>query len=400
MSDLTIVCDNCGAKYRLPASFSGEKAKCKQCGSVIDVAAQRTAAAAPKPASPPSAVARTSSRSAPKDATAASERPSRAGRAAKADADGTKTSRRGSRDQAEAGAEGGRRGRGERGDQPEKKNNTMLLVGGGVGALAIVAVIAVLSFGKKDTPQETNTAAEQTTAPAKPATPVAEPTPTPTPPPAAPVAAPTEPKTEPPAAEKPQPSPGAADAAPATASDASANGAPAKPATAPAAGHAPAADPQKRWERLKTKSLDEVFDPKTLGDVTWPSDIPDALKTEIAGLVADVQNGGRAGITAKPKLEKIGYAAIFGIVDQLRKLDYKSSSDQVTAWEYNKVLDTICLGINAGFVAVNDGEELDPRKADWNAQTNRAWGQMLSKWPSEQAFEEWRKTRLDKGEKK
>ena len=35
------VCDNCGAKYRLPASFSGDKAKCKQCGSVIDVAAQK-----------------------------------------------------------------------------------------------------------------------------------------------------------------------------------------------------------------------------------------------------------------------------------------------------------------------------------------------------------------------
>ena len=36
--------------YRLPSSFSGDKAKCKQCGSVVDVAAQRSAASAPKAA--------------------------------------------------------------------------------------------------------------------------------------------------------------------------------------------------------------------------------------------------------------------------------------------------------------------------------------------------------------
>ena len=47
MSVLAIACDNCGAKYRLPESFSGDKAKCQKCGSVIDVAAQRKAAAAP-----------------------------------------------------------------------------------------------------------------------------------------------------------------------------------------------------------------------------------------------------------------------------------------------------------------------------------------------------------------
>ncbi|MCA8973105.1 MAG: TIGR00266 family protein, partial [Planctomycetes bacterium] len=60
MSTIQITCDNCGAKYKLPESFSSPKAKCQKCGSVIDVASQRdvaeeaptaaAAAAAAKPA--------------------------------------------------------------------------------------------------------------------------------------------------------------------------------------------------------------------------------------------------------------------------------------------------------------------------------------------------------------
>src|SRR5262249_61989221 len=55
MTLLQIVCDNCGAKYRLPETFSGAKAKCKQCNSAIDVAAQRAAAQAPAAAATPAA---------------------------------------------------------------------------------------------------------------------------------------------------------------------------------------------------------------------------------------------------------------------------------------------------------------------------------------------------------
>lgn len=41
MSTLSITCDNCGSKWKLPESFSGATAKCQKCGSAIDVARQR-----------------------------------------------------------------------------------------------------------------------------------------------------------------------------------------------------------------------------------------------------------------------------------------------------------------------------------------------------------------------
>ena len=43
MNVIPITCDNCGAKYKLPPTFTGAQAKCQKCGSVIDVASQRAA---------------------------------------------------------------------------------------------------------------------------------------------------------------------------------------------------------------------------------------------------------------------------------------------------------------------------------------------------------------------
>ena|SRR5204863_3929321 len=50
MTAIPIVCDNCGAKYKLPETFSGPQAKCQKCGSAIDVARQRGGAADAVPA--------------------------------------------------------------------------------------------------------------------------------------------------------------------------------------------------------------------------------------------------------------------------------------------------------------------------------------------------------------
>ncbi|MGB3966925.1 MAG: MJ0042-type zinc finger domain-containing protein, partial [Planctomycetota bacterium] len=62
MTALSITCDNCGAKYKLPESFTGAQAKCQKCGSVIDVQKQRAAtgaaAATPAAAAKPAAAAR------------------------------------------------------------------------------------------------------------------------------------------------------------------------------------------------------------------------------------------------------------------------------------------------------------------------------------------------------
>jgi len=53
---LSIVCDNCGAKYRIPEADERTQAKCQKCGSVIDVSRQRPSAAdAPSAARPAAA---------------------------------------------------------------------------------------------------------------------------------------------------------------------------------------------------------------------------------------------------------------------------------------------------------------------------------------------------------
>ncbi len=393
MSDLTIVCDNCGAKYRLPASFSGDKAKCKQCGSAIDVAAQKTAAAAPaktpaqKPAVAAAPAATRSSRSSSTDA----DKPGRSTRAGK----GADESR-GRRGKKDADGESGS----SRGERPVKKNNAMLFVGGGIGALALVAVIVALGSGKKNAAQATDQAkieqskAADKTAEAK-TQPLVE-----TPPPVNPVAAT-------PAVADAAKAPAAADAKAPPAPDGKATEAPTapKPAEASANGKTdktPAESPtggapQRNSDRNKTASMEAVFDPKTLGEVTWPSDVTAEQKTEIRGLMQDILDQGRASIVAKPKVVKFGYTAIFGIVEQLRQLDYRSTDGHMTAFELNKLLQEICAGMNTGFEAVNIGDTLKPNVADWNAQTNRAWAQLLLKFPSKDAFETWKRDRLEKG---
>ncbi|MEQ1631468.1 MAG: hypothetical protein ABL997_03785 [Planctomycetota bacterium] len=398
MSVLAIACDNCGAKYRLPESFSGDKAKCQKCGSVIDVAAQRKASG---PAPAPAKVA--PAKAAPAPAAAPVARSARTARtenppAAKAEAAPARTARAGRQKDAapeakDNQAKGSRRDRSEGGEREPKKSNTMLLVGGGIAAIAIVAVIVVLGPGKKDA-SKTDTAAAVTNQDA--GKPNAEkPTPTPEPAPVAKTEPKVEPKTEPAAVE--------ASAKPADAKTEPAIATPDKQAPAKVETPAQPADdgtPKEKWERNTTKSLDEVFDPKTLGELSWPAEADDAQRESVRALVAAVVDGGKPARSAKTELEKLGYFAAFGIAEKLRQLDYKSSSDQMTAWEFNKVLETIFAGLNAGFVAVEDGADLDPRKADHNARTAEAWGKFLSKYPTKAEFDSWRKERLKRGDAK
>jgi hypothetical protein len=406
MSVLAIACDNCGAKYRLPESFSGDKAKCQKCGSVIDVAAQRKAAAAPAPVAQPKAAP------APKEETVAKKPAARASRTeAKAEAAPAARSRRGDKAAAEPKAEKAPRGRKEAGEREPKKSNTMLLAGGGIAALAIVAVIVVLASGGKDKAKATETAQAS-------AAPKAQETPAATPKDAStdkPVAAEASAKSKPAAVEAavtPAIAPAAeqkpADQKPAAQKPAESKPAEQKPveptpaqpkAEEKPAEATPAANsgaPKERWEANKTTKLDDVYNPSVLGDVSWPAECEQAQKDEIVSLIEDVCNGGKPGISAKPKLEKIGYYAIFGIVDRLRKFDYKSGDEQMTAYEFNQMLETITSGINCGFVPVESGGDLDPRKADHNARTNDAWTRLLTKFDSKAAFDTWKKERQSK----
>jgi hypothetical protein len=403
MSVIQIVCDNCGAKYKLPESFSAPKAKCKKCGSAIDVNGQRSAArgesaAAATPAKAQPAKARPAKTRATTNragTTAEEGKPARGSRGA--------SPRRAGRDAQDKPASG-RRGRGEGNDGGQKKNNTPMLLACAAGVV-VIGIGAFFLLGGEDKPAATSTETAQTE-PKGPDTQQTQP------------AAATQPEastSEAAAALDSQPEPAKADvdttpneAAAKTDEPAANNAADAEPtgnateasASTPAAEEGVADGPNtgtERWMRNKTKSMDQVFDVKSLGDVQWPADCPTAMREEVEGLIEDIANGGRAGIKAKPQLEEPErrYYALYGLIDRLWKLDYTQDYDNRQAWEINKVLDSILAGLNTGAVPVEAGESLDPRKADHNAKAAKAWQALLrAEYTKDQdAFEAWRKKR-------
>jgi len=405
MSVLLIVCDNCGTKYRLPASFSSDKAKCKQCQSVIDVASQRAdqqteAGAEPKPASKARPARARPARASKSDS--AAERPARGSRQAsghgnrqRAGVDGDKPARS-SRRSRQAPTE----------DAPQRNN--MLWIGGGIGALAVIVVVIAMMWPSDDeaatasdqiaNPKSANAAAtedpKQLAANANTKPDAGKPA-------DAADLSDTDPKPAKTAGSEPdQPAADAAPTAKPTDDEAKPDKADAaKPDKADAAAgllDQPDDVLAERWMQNQTTSMAEVFDAKSLGDVTWPASATEQVQTEISDLLDSISEGGLAGIRAKPKLEKIGYHSIFGIIDRLRGIDYSLSEENMTAWELNKVLERILAGLNTGFAAVSVGEDLDPRKADWNAKTTRAWHRWIEnpQFNDEASFNAWKKKRL------
>ncbi|MBL9079463.1 MAG: hypothetical protein JNL08_18315 [Planctomycetes bacterium] len=382
MTVLQITCDNCGAKYKLPESFPGTQAKCQKCGSVIDVARQRaaaaggTAAASPAAAAKPAAAARPAvdrSKAQPKEPAkpaASAAKPSRAAR----------TSARGAKAAADDG-DGDEAPR--RGGREAKKKSAMPLIASGIGLVAIV-VVAVVAFGgggdepaKQDTAQQTPAkAAAPADKPAekpadKPAEPPAgstPPAPTPTPPAAAPAkpadAAPAEASTPPPAAEPEDPS-----------------------------------APKRPWQKMRNppQSMDQVTDPKSYPEVSWPADIADDRKAKLRGLAEEAATDtGLRGIRAMKALAEDGYGATFAIVERLRLINYMSTEDSMTAFALNKAIEEITAGLNARFEPVEANEMLAPAKAEWNTRTVQAWQQILAKYTDEEAFKKDRSERLKK----
>ena len=109
---IQIVCDNCGAKYKLPETFTGSQSKCQKCGSVIAVDAQRQQSGAASAAARPAAGA--------KPAVARSQAPpptnERASRMARSE-------------RASSPARDSNRGGRNRRDQPAKKSKTPWILG-------------------------------------------------------------------------------------------------------------------------------------------------------------------------------------------------------------------------------------------------------------------------------
>lgn len=393
MSVIPITCDNCGAKYKLPPTFKGSQAKCQKCGSVIDVAKQRESAgsaaspaAAAKPATArPAAAAkpavdRSKSRTGGRKSAAAAAG-SKADKPARA---GSSRSRRGAK--ADDGEDTPRRGR-------EKKpaNNTPMILGG-VGLLAVIVVVAIMMMGgddpkkKGDETAEGNNKANAADANAnkvdapKPeegtnpegTTPEGT-TPEGTKPDEGtnPEAAKPDEGTKPEVATKPVEKP--------------------KPAPTPVDTGNPNM-PKERWQKQKNPPQDMGQVSTALemyGEVQWPASIDAAKKAEIMEIASDIDvNGGIRSIRAKAKLVNEGYAGLFGILEILSKLDYRQAADGAFGFELNKSIEEITGGLNAGYAAVQAGEQMHPAKALWNTKTVNAWMKTFAKWPDEATFTE------------
>jgi hypothetical protein len=377
MSTLPITCDNCGAKYKLPESFAGSHAKCQKCGSVIDVQKQRGGTGAPAAAKPAAARPAAARPATEKPAAARSTAPARAGRASKGG------------DEAPAR---GRRERGERGE-PKKGNMTPVLLG--VAALAAIGAGAFFLLRDGGQPPADTNQQASANASAKPAEkPAEKPAAKPAEKPAEyHAAAPAVPPADAQAAKPADP----AGTPPAKPSDAGA----AKPADANASAPDVADDPsqpKRPWQKMRNPpaSLDQVTDPKSYGEVPWPASVDDAKKQEIRGLAEDVAGGGRAGIRARGKLLELDYPAMFGIVEKLRTIDYRSAEESMVAFELNKLLEEITFELNARFEPVEISETIPPAKAEWNTRTVKAWIDLMGSFQDEAKFKEGRAARKKK----
>ncbi|MEO0481773.1 MAG: hypothetical protein AAF196_20090 [Planctomycetota bacterium] len=328
MSLLQIVCQNCGAKYRLPETFSGDRAKCKSCGSVIDVAAQRDGnagatqkvqaqpakarPAAAKPAAAKPAGARAAG-GASKKTTAkkagAKKATARAGsrRAAAEDEDEAPRGRAGARR-----SSGGGSRRSSREAEPAKNNNMMIY--GGLGAVVLIVVLIVALGGDNDPNpndngdgqnqvadnSESNGSGSQSNSNDSSAgnndstggeTNAGDQTPT------------------------EDPSAGSNDGnAEETSEDPSTGGNDAQPSE----------DPTPTEE-----TVENPYDPRTeLEAIAWPESIAADDREEAEGWVEDLEFGGFAGINAKKRLTDNYWVGTFAVLNKLRTLDL-SDADQV-----------------------------------------------------------------------
>ena len=403
MSVIPITCDNCGAKYRLPETFTGTQAKCQKCGSVIDVQKQRgqaeTPASTPAAAARPAAAAKPASAARPAvDRSKEKEAPKAAARSGHGDRAGSRRGH-GEHGPGEHGHGHDKHHHGHHGhrEHGKKKGNSMLLAMSGIGVLAIVVVVIVMmNSGNK--PAEQTNAKTDTTTPANPAAkapaanpaaktdtaaaaaktdgaPAAGTTPAEAPKTDAPTEAPKTPTPTPTPAETPK----AADAS-----------------TTPVDNTPPG---EKRpWQRMKNPpaSMDDVADPKAYGEVQWPAEIDEATKKQIQDLAADAAGDGLRSVRAKDKLEKLGYGAIFGIVERLRLLNYKETTDSMVAFDLNKLLERITGGLNARFEPVEANETILPAKAEWNTRSVNGWLGLLAKYPDAATFKKDKAERLKK----
>ncbi len=362
MSVLQIVCQNCGAKYKLPESFQADKAKCKECGTAIDVAAQRkSGAAAPAAAATPAKAAPAPAKARPAEARPAAPTEARARRSESTGASARPS--RAERGRKEEGAtEGGSHRRGKHGDGDNKKKGpSPALIGGGlvvVAAIVVGLIFMLKGSGEDTTKQDTagNNAASK------------------------PADAKQIPSTEKPSGT---PTDASAEQKPAEAKPADAK--PAEPK--PAEGKPAEPKPAEAKTGPKVTSIEQVFDPKTLEELPFPDEITKEVRDEINSLVPDID--GSATISArkaKTRLEELGYPSLYGLANQLRTFDYKTREGTMNAYELNRLMEVIAKGTNASFKPPQE-EELTYDQMDWNAKTVKTWQTFLRQLNTKEKYE-------------
>lgn len=377
---LTIVCANCGAKYKLPADFKAASAKCKGCGASIDVAGQVRAAASPAAKATAKASSAPSAGPTAKPATRSGARATTAG----ADSARGRSRAAGRRERGgeDSSTRGGRRRGQTSGDATAKSGGNKVVLIGSMVVVVGLAVVGYFVFFDKKAP---------------------EPAPLQT------AGAPSQDKV---AADAAMSKSDAVDSAKAEADAAAkelaaqASGAGDKKDEASdgksdaAKDHGKDAPPAKADAKLDEKApiaAADVFDPRTLEPLQYPDYVDAAQRKEIESLCADVRNGGIAGRRAKTRLEEIGHPAIVGVVNAYQKIDFKDPDQAMYAFELNKLL-TNAFGagvISANYKPTQAGEPIPPETADWNAKTVNAWRRFWEKNTDKDAWEKLIKNRKE-----
>jgi hypothetical protein len=143
-------------------------------------------------------------------------------------------------------------------------------------------------------------------------------------------------------------------------------------------------------------SIAEVADPKSYGDVPWPPGIDDAAKGKLRELAAEAAGDGIRSTRAKNELQKAGWPAIFALVEQLQKLDYKQAEPSMVGFDLNKLLETITGGVNLRYEPVDAGESIPAAKAEWNTRTVKGWIEFAGRSVDQEAYDKARAERLKK----
>ena len=147
------------------------------------------------------------------------------------------------------------------------------------------------------------------------------------------------------------------------------------------------------WQRLRTRSLAEVPDVSST-PLVLPAEITAAELATMAALYGEAQGGGGGARTGRAlrKIDAMGFAGVWFLIDRLRAIDYRDHEGLQWAQIPNLCLTDITCGVHAGFVPVADGPEpgkVDPRLARWDAETVAVWcrgAELL--WPTKARFDE------------